>query len=104
MPPASTPAAEAAIWARVIEPESNGLPRAAARALLRLTFSGQDKERMNAGLARHPACVRRKFFHDVLCDPVSKKFSIGKDLALREMATRMFPRSKSATLVSRLAA
>ena len=47
MPSASTPAAEAAIWARVIEPESDGLPRAAARALLRLTFGEQDRERMN---------------------------------------------------------
>jgi hypothetical protein len=47
MPSAPTPAAEAAIWARVIEPESNGLPRAAARALLGLTFSEWDKDRMN---------------------------------------------------------
>jgi hypothetical protein len=47
MPSASAPAAEAALWARVIEPDSNGLPRAAARALLRLTFSEPDRDRMN---------------------------------------------------------
>ena len=47
MPSAPSPTAEAAIWARVIEPEDNGLPRAAARALLRLTFSARDKDRMN---------------------------------------------------------
>ena len=42
-----SPAAEAAIWARVIDPEDDGLPRAAARALLGLTFSDWDQDRMS---------------------------------------------------------
>jgi hypothetical protein len=47
MPSTTTPAAETAIWARVIASEGDGLPRAAARALLRLTFSDRDKDRMS---------------------------------------------------------
>jgi hypothetical protein len=47
MPAAPAPSAEAAIWARVLHPEADELPRAAARALLRLTCSARDTERMN---------------------------------------------------------
>jgi hypothetical protein len=39
---------ESAIWARVIEPEKNGLAPAAARSLLKLRFSAWDVARMNA--------------------------------------------------------
>jgi hypothetical protein len=38
---------EAAIWTRVIGPEKNGLTPEAARSLLKLGFSDQDKSRMN---------------------------------------------------------
>jgi hypothetical protein len=47
MPSTTTAAAETAIWSRIIAPEGDGLPRAAARALLRLTFSDRDKDRMS---------------------------------------------------------
>src|SRR5262249_24372893 len=42
-----TPEGEAAIWARVIESEKNGLSAEAARSLLELGFSERDKSRMN---------------------------------------------------------
>src|SRR5207244_9237542 len=45
-----TPAAansEAAIWARIIDPQKNGLSREAAQSLLQLTFSDWDWARMN---------------------------------------------------------
>ena len=42
-----TPVNEAAIWARIIEPEKNGLSPAAARSFLELRFSEQDVARMN---------------------------------------------------------
>ena len=38
---------EAAIWARVIEPEKSGLSPAVARALLKLRFSERDLDQMN---------------------------------------------------------
>lgn len=38
---------EAAIWARIIEPENNGLSPSAARALLKFNFSKQELARMN---------------------------------------------------------
>jgi hypothetical protein len=38
---------EAAILSRVIKPEDNTLPRAAARALLRLDFDQQDRDQMH---------------------------------------------------------
>jgi hypothetical protein len=38
---------EAAIWSRVMEPESNGLSPEAARSLLELRFGKADKARMN---------------------------------------------------------
>jgi hypothetical protein len=38
---------EVIIWSRVIDPEKNGLSVAAARALLELRFSDQDKARMS---------------------------------------------------------
>ncbi|HYT88327.1 MAG TPA: hypothetical protein VEL76_06375 [Gemmataceae bacterium] len=47
MPAPQATTAELAIWTRLIEPEQNGLPRAAARSLLKLTFSEWDKTRMN---------------------------------------------------------
>jgi hypothetical protein len=42
-----TTTSEAAIWTRVIGPEKNGLSPEAARSLLELGFSEQDKSRMN---------------------------------------------------------
>lgn len=42
-----TTTSEAAIWARVIEPEKNGLSSAAARSLLKVNFSKRDLTRMN---------------------------------------------------------
>jgi len=42
-----TTTSEAAIWARIIEPEKNGLSPAAARSLLELRFSEWDLARMN---------------------------------------------------------
>ncbi|MFO0926323.1 MAG: hypothetical protein U0736_04690 [Gemmataceae bacterium] len=41
-----TASSEAAIWARVIAPEKNGLSAAAARSLLELGFSDRDRARM----------------------------------------------------------
>jgi hypothetical protein len=38
---------EAAIWARVLSPEKNGLSPEAARSLLQLGFGDRDKARMN---------------------------------------------------------
>jgi hypothetical protein len=38
---------EAAILARVIQPEHDDLPPAAARALLKLAFNAEDRERMH---------------------------------------------------------
>lgn len=38
---------EAAILARVIQPERDGLPAAAARALLKLHFTQEDRDRMH---------------------------------------------------------
>jgi hypothetical protein len=38
---------ESNLWARIIQPDNNGLPAAAARALLELRFSEQDKARMS---------------------------------------------------------
>jgi hypothetical protein len=43
----ATATSEAAIWARVIAPEANGLSPEAARSLLGLGFSERDKSRMN---------------------------------------------------------
>jgi hypothetical protein len=42
-----TTTAEAAIWERVMGPEKNGLSAAAARAILKLGFSDEDKDRMH---------------------------------------------------------
>lgn len=42
-----TTTSEASIWARIIAPEKNGLPPAAARALLKLRFSARDLAYMN---------------------------------------------------------
>ena len=42
-----TTTSEAALWARVIGPEKNGLSAAAARSLLELSFSKGDVARMN---------------------------------------------------------
>ena len=39
---------EAEIFRRIFEPEQPGLSRQAARAILQLDFSGQDRARMNA--------------------------------------------------------
>ena len=44
---AITTTAEAAIWERVMEPHKNGLSAAAARAILKLGFSEEDKNRMH---------------------------------------------------------
>jgi hypothetical protein len=44
---AAEPAGEAAIWTRVIMPDSRPLSPAAARALLRLDFSDEDRARMS---------------------------------------------------------
>jgi hypothetical protein len=41
-----TTKSEAAIWSRIIEPEKNGLSPEAARSLLALGFSEEDKARM----------------------------------------------------------
>jgi hypothetical protein len=38
---------EAAILSRVIQPDHNGLNQAAARALLKLEFAGDDRRRMH---------------------------------------------------------
>jgi hypothetical protein len=38
---------EAAIWARVIKPDDNGLSPEAARSLLEFRFSEEDRARMN---------------------------------------------------------
>jgi hypothetical protein len=38
---------EAAIWARIIEPEKNGLSPAAARSLLELRFGARELAHMN---------------------------------------------------------
>jgi hypothetical protein len=38
---------EAAIWARIIDPEKNGLSSSAARAFLKLKFSEQEVAHMN---------------------------------------------------------
>ena len=38
---------EAAILSRVIQPDHNGLNQAAARALLKLEFTGDDRRRMH---------------------------------------------------------
>jgi hypothetical protein len=43
----STAQSEAAIWARVIVPEQNGLSPEAARSILTLSFSDTDRARMN---------------------------------------------------------
>jgi hypothetical protein len=48
-----TTQAEAAIWARVIEPEKNGLSAEAARSLLGLGFSEGEKARINDLAARN---------------------------------------------------
>lgn len=42
-----TTTSEAAIWARIIEPEKNGLSPAVARSLLELRFCDQDLAHMN---------------------------------------------------------
>lgn len=42
-----TTKSEAAIWTKVIEPDKSGLSAEAARSLLALGFSEQDKTRMN---------------------------------------------------------
>jgi hypothetical protein len=47
MPTVITTKSEAAIWARVIGAENNGLSTEAARTLLQLGFSEWDKSRMN---------------------------------------------------------
>jgi hypothetical protein len=44
---ATSTTAEAAIWERVMEPDKNGLSAAAARAILKLGFSGEDRSRMH---------------------------------------------------------
>lgn len=46
MPSMQTTIGEAAIWARLIDPEKNGLSPEAARSLLAITFSVEDKARM----------------------------------------------------------
>jgi hypothetical protein len=46
MPPI-TNAIEAAIWARIVEPDKNGLTPEAARSLLQLRFSERDLSHMN---------------------------------------------------------
>jgi hypothetical protein len=43
----STPKSEAAIWAKVIAPEKEGLSPEAARSILRLKFDAEAKARMN---------------------------------------------------------
>jgi len=45
--PKVTNKSEAQIWARIIQPERNGLSPEAARSLLELTFSAEDVTRMN---------------------------------------------------------
>lgn len=45
--PTVTTSTEAAIWARLIEPDNNGLSPEAARSLLELRFSEEDRARMN---------------------------------------------------------
>jgi hypothetical protein len=47
MQPVRTAKSEVAIWARIMEPEKNGLSPEAARSILRLGFREQDKVRMN---------------------------------------------------------
>jgi hypothetical protein len=44
---------EAAIWARIMEPEANGLSPEAARSLLALKFSAQDISRMGELAAKN---------------------------------------------------
>jgi hypothetical protein len=39
--------AETAIWARIIEPDRNGLPPAVARFFLQLKFNDEDRARMS---------------------------------------------------------
>jgi hypothetical protein len=53
MQPQATTRSEAAIWSRVIRPESNGLSTAAARSLLALRFSTEDQARMNELAAKN---------------------------------------------------
>lgn len=43
----TTATSEAAIWARIIDPEKNGLSPAAARAILELNFSEKERAEMN---------------------------------------------------------
>ncbi|MCC6421680.1 MAG: hypothetical protein IT429_25965 [Gemmataceae bacterium] len=47
MEQAHTPHSEGAIWSRVLQPEQNGLSPDAARSILQLRFSDQDRARMN---------------------------------------------------------
>jgi len=47
MRPPRPASGEAAIWARLIDPESNGLSPEAARSLLAITFGAEDRARMN---------------------------------------------------------
>lgn len=49
------PSGEAAIWARVIAPETNGLSPEAARAVLSLRFSEEDTARMRELAERNSA-------------------------------------------------
>lgn len=44
---------EVTIWARVIEPEKNGLSPDAARSILGLTFGDKDKVRMSELAEKH---------------------------------------------------
>jgi hypothetical protein len=48
-----TTTAEAAIWKRVMGPERNGLSAAAARGILKLGFSAEDKSRMHELAAKN---------------------------------------------------
>jgi len=41
------PASEAAIWARIIDPDSGNLRRAAAETIIELDFSPDDRRRMD---------------------------------------------------------
>jgi hypothetical protein len=44
----TTPTTEAAIWSRIVDPETGDLTRSAAQTLLQLDFRPQDRARMDA--------------------------------------------------------
>lgn len=79
-----TTATEAAIWARIIEPEKNGLSPEAARSLLELRFNDRDLVHMNELAQKN----RQGLLSDAERQELESYVKVGDVLALLHLKAR----------------